>query len=151
MRLAAAVLAIAMLLSSCSQSNNLLMGRVETTVGGHTIVVTDCYRTSAPQPRQVEAAAYHYMPCRDADVWIRGEEGHWWPMRGPDSSDRSWPELLPDCDKVLAFARDPQRAAALLRPVLAETLRQLEALSTQELLRRRHERLRKLATFVDGA
>ena len=47
--------------------------------------------------------------------------------------------------------RDPQRAAALLRPVLAETLRQLEALSTAELLRRRHERLRKLATFVDGA
>ena len=47
--------------------------------------------------------------------------------------------------------RDPQRAAALLRAVLAETLRQLEALSTQELLRRRHERLRKLATFVDGA
>src|SRR5437762_6587906 len=47
--------------------------------------------------------------------------------------------------------RDPQRAAALLRAVLAETLRQLEALSTQELLCRRHERLRKLATFVDGA
>ncbi len=43
---------------------------------------------------------------------------------------------------------DPQRAAALLRPVLAETLRALSALPTEELLRRRLEKLRKLATFV---
>src|ERR1019366_4385081 len=42
--------------------------------GTHTVVVTDCYRTSAPDPEQVDAAATHYMPCRDADVWIRGEE-----------------------------------------------------------------------------
>ena len=59
---------------TCSRRNNLLLGRVEAPVGTHTVVVTDCYRTSAPQPRQVEAAAYHYMPCRDADVWIRAEE-----------------------------------------------------------------------------
>src|SRR5438132_6066031 len=44
--------------------------------------------------------------------------------------------------------RDPQRAAALLRPVLAETLRQLEALSDAELLRLRQARLRKLDTYV---
>ncbi len=43
---------------------------------------------------------------------------------------------------------DPQRAAALLRPVIAGILRELEALSPQELLRRRHERLRQLASFV---
>jgi hypothetical protein len=43
-------------------------------VGAHKVVVTDCYRTSVPGPEQVEATAYHYMPCRDADVWIRGEE-----------------------------------------------------------------------------
>ncbi len=43
---------------------------------------------------------------------------------------------------------DPPQAAALLAPVLASTLRELEALSADELLRRRHERLRKIATFV---
>jgi acetyl-CoA carboxylase carboxyl transferase subunit alpha len=47
--------------------------------------------------------------------------------------------------------RDPQRAAALLRPALAQALGELTPLSTQELLGRRYERLRKLATFVDGA
>ena len=44
---------------------------------------------------------------------------------------------------------DHAQAAALLRPLLAENLRELNALSPDELLRRRHENLRKLATFVD--
>jgi len=44
---------------------------------------------------------------------------------------------------------DPAGAAARLKPVLAQSLRELTTLSTVELLRRRHERLRKLATFVD--
>jgi acetyl-CoA carboxylase carboxyl transferase subunit alpha len=43
---------------------------------------------------------------------------------------------------------DHAQAAALLRPVLAENLRELSALPRDELLRRRHERLRNLATFV---
>ena len=46
---------------------------------------------------------------------------------------------------------DPQGAADLLRPALAERLRELAALPVEELLCRRHERLRKLATFVDRA
>ena len=46
---------------------------------------------------------------------------------------------------------DAAGAAALLKPVLAQTLRELAELPAAELLRRRHERLRKLATFVDGA
>jgi hypothetical protein len=62
------------LLAACSRRNNLLLGRVEAPVGTHTVVVTDCYRTSAPGPEGVDAADYHYMPCRDAEVWIRGEE-----------------------------------------------------------------------------
>jgi hypothetical protein len=61
-------------LAGCSKSNNLLLGRVQANVGTHTVVVTDCYRTSAPAPEQAADGAYHYMPCRDADVWIRGEE-----------------------------------------------------------------------------
>lgn len=43
---------------------------------------------------------------------------------------------------------DPPQAATLLRPVLASSLMELQALSSEELLRRRHERLRKLAAFV---
>ena len=43
---------------------------------------------------------------------------------------------------------DHAQAAELLRPELAENLRELSALSSPELLLRRHRRLRQLATFV---
>src|SRR5713226_9644498 len=67
------------LFPACSRSNNLLLGRVEATVGTHTVVVTDCYRTSVPAPQKVEDATtsqpvYRFTPCRDADVLIRGGE-----------------------------------------------------------------------------
>ena len=62
------------LLGACSQSNNVLLGRVENTVGAHKIVVTDCYRTSVPEPEQLPGATWHYAPCRDADIWIRGNQ-----------------------------------------------------------------------------
>jgi hypothetical protein len=74
--LLAACLCAAALLAACSRSNNLLLGRVETAVGGHTVVVTDCYRTSVPPPRQFEdlgRPAYRFTPCRDADIVIRGD------------------------------------------------------------------------------
>jgi hypothetical protein len=75
-KLALATLCIATTLSSsaCSRSNNLLLGRVESTVAAHTIVVTDCYRTSVPPPRQIDPATWRFTPCRDADVLIRDEE-----------------------------------------------------------------------------
>jgi hypothetical protein len=67
-----------LLLLGCSRSNNLLLGRVEAEVGSHTVVVTDCYRTSVPPPQRLPDAAgqavYRFMPCRDADVLIRGDE-----------------------------------------------------------------------------
>ena len=72
-----ACLCAAAFLAACSRSNNLLFGRVEAAVGGHTVVVTDCYRTSVPPPQQFEdlgRPAYRFTPCRDADVLIRGEE-----------------------------------------------------------------------------
>jgi len=64
---------------ACSRSNNLLLGRVESTVAGHRIEVTDCYRTSVPPSRQLPdlpdgKKVYEFMPCRDADVVIRGDE-----------------------------------------------------------------------------
>jgi hypothetical protein len=77
MRLAAATLTLAILLSSCSRSNNLAIGRVEAAIGGHTIVVTDCYRTSVDPPKTEIAAGlttYSFAPCRDAQVLIRGDQ-----------------------------------------------------------------------------
>jgi acetyl-CoA carboxylase carboxyl transferase subunit alpha len=44
-----------------------------------------------------------------------------------------------------------QLTADILRPVLRSCLQDLEKLSPDELLRRRHEKLRKLATCVTGA
>ena len=76
----AVILGVALILSSgCSRSNNLLLGRVEAVVGSHTVVVTDCYRASVPPPQRLEnmpdgQAVYRFMPCKDADVAIRGEE-----------------------------------------------------------------------------
>ncbi len=67
----------ALLLSSCSRSNNLLTGRVEATAGGHTIVVTDCYRTSVDPPKTENAGGvitYSFAPCRDAQILIRGDQ-----------------------------------------------------------------------------
>ena len=46
---------------------------------------------------------------------------------------------------------DLGKAAELLRPFIRDTLSQLKELSTEELLARRHTRLRKLATFVSEA
>jgi hypothetical protein len=63
----------AFLLCGCSSSTNLLLGRVEATVGRHTVTVTDCYRTSVDPPQTIEGG-YRFTPCRDADVLIRGDE-----------------------------------------------------------------------------
>jgi hypothetical protein len=68
---------LVMTCSACSRPNNLLLGRVEATVGGHTVVVTDCYKTSVPPPEKVGGPgeqSYRFMPCRDADVLIRNDE-----------------------------------------------------------------------------
>jgi hypothetical protein len=67
--------ATALFFVACTRQNNLLLGRVESNVGQHTVVVTDCYRTSPPGPERVDGGAYHYMPCRDAEVWIRAAKG----------------------------------------------------------------------------
>ena len=69
---------VALSISACSKSNNLLLGRVEAKVGTHTIVVTDCYRTSVPPVQSFKDSAdgsvfYHFTPCADADVAIRDE------------------------------------------------------------------------------
>jgi hypothetical protein len=73
-----ACLCLAAALTACSRSNNLLLGEVQAQVGAHTVRVTDCYRTSVPPPERLAdaegQASYRFMPCRDADVRIRGGE-----------------------------------------------------------------------------
>jgi hypothetical protein len=73
------IFGFALLSFSCSRSNNLLLGEVETTVGEHKIQVTDCYRMSVPTPQQLQDLpdgkhVYAFTPCKDADVLIRGDE-----------------------------------------------------------------------------
>lgn len=70
--------ASSIIVSSCSRSNNLLLGRVQAAVGSHQITVTDCYRTTVAPPEKSEATGqqliYRFAPCRDAVVIIHGDE-----------------------------------------------------------------------------
>ena len=72
LRVVIAIVSVAGMMG-CSRSNNLLLGRVEAVVAGHTVVVTDCYRTSVPQPI-TEGNGATFTPCRDAVVAIRNEQ-----------------------------------------------------------------------------
>jgi hypothetical protein len=72
-RMLLGLLPAALLLGGCSRSNNLLLGRVEAVVAGHTVVVTDCYRTQVPEP-VTEPNGATFAPCRDAVVAIRNEQ-----------------------------------------------------------------------------
>jgi len=79
LRITLIVLGSTLVISACSRSNNLLLGRVEATVGGHRVEVTDCYRTSVPPPQQLPdlpngKRVYEFKPCRDAEVLMRGDE-----------------------------------------------------------------------------
>ncbi len=69
----ALLLSAAAALAGCSRSNNLLLGRVQNTVAGHKVVVTDCYRTSVPDPQPL-ADGGRWTPCRDADILVRGDQ-----------------------------------------------------------------------------
>jgi hypothetical protein len=67
-----------LMLSACSKSNDLLFGRVEATVGSHTVVVTDCYRTSVPAPQSLRDSVdgsmiFRFAPCKDAEIVIHNE------------------------------------------------------------------------------
>ena len=73
MRMLVAIVSVGLLLMGCSRSNNLLFGRVEAMVAGHTVVVTDCYRTTVPPPVQ-EPTGATFTPCRDAVVVIHNEQ-----------------------------------------------------------------------------
>lgn len=69
-----AIVIAALSLAACSKSNNVLFGRVQNTVGGHKVVVTDCYRTSVPEVEQLPNATWRWAPCRDAVIQVRGDQ-----------------------------------------------------------------------------
>lgn len=73
-----ASLCTALIVASCSKSNNVILGRVEAMVGSHVVIVTDCYRTSVPKPERLSDSAgthvtYRFAPCRDAEVLLHDE------------------------------------------------------------------------------
>jgi hypothetical protein len=73
------LLSLIAIATTCSSSNNLLEGRVQARVGDHIVVVTDCYRTSAPVPDRLDNTpdgqpTYRFAPCRDAVIELRGAE-----------------------------------------------------------------------------
>jgi hypothetical protein len=61
----------------CGRAADNVLGRGEATVAGQRIVGTAIYRlhVSAPEalpPLADGAKVYHFTPCRDADILIRG-------------------------------------------------------------------------------
>lgn len=67
------------LFPACNSSQqNALLGKQQATIGGHTIVVTDCYRTDKAQAETViddkGATVYRFAPCKDANIEIRNEQ-----------------------------------------------------------------------------
>ena len=69
-------------LIGCSRDNNLFLGEVRATVGGHPVTVTDCYRFKVEAPRTTGNGTYAFTPCRDAQITIVNEEltvnGRWY-------------------------------------------------------------------------
>ena len=65
-------ISLALALVSCTHSNNLLLGEVRTTLATHSVLVTDCYRSSVPKP-EIGASRQTWEPCRDARIIIDGE------------------------------------------------------------------------------
>ena len=73
-----ALLLTILALSACDRSNNILLGRVETKMAAHQVVVTDCYKTSVPEVEKLGETSegrstYRWKPCRDAEIIIRAE------------------------------------------------------------------------------
>ena len=62
-----------------------------------------------PRIRRLAENVASALHAADEYVWIYGEKGRWWPAE--KSEYKTWPEVFPECDSVLATARDPIAAA----------------------------------------
>ena len=60
-----------------------------------------------PRVERLRANTATALRVADEYVWIYGEKYRWWPTPNGRVRPESWPEALPDCDRVLAYVRDP--------------------------------------------
>jgi hypothetical protein len=107
------------LIAGCSKSNNVLLGRIESRIGTHTVIVTDCYRTSVPSPQTIVDSTdgsiiVHFKPCMDAEIIIHNEQLF--------VNGISYEKLTPgdtvvlDHGRVLINTHDAQKSSAPTRP-----------------------------------
>jgi len=80
-----------------------------------------------PRVERLRANVQTALRAADQYVWVYGEKFRWWPTPNGRVRPQSWPEALPGCGKVLAYARDPvEYARALIaRRAAAGTLQNL--------------------------
>ena len=65
-------LAAALSVSACGPTNNPLFGRVEATVGGYQVTVTDCHSLALPKVEKTDGGE-QFAPCADSVVAISGD------------------------------------------------------------------------------
>lgn len=68
-----------LLFSLFAPSPNAWPGRIDAQVGGHRVVVTECYREQTPIVEQLEPtaegeAAFRFAPCADAVIMLEGDQ-----------------------------------------------------------------------------
>jgi len=66
-----------------------------------------------PRVERLRANTAAALAAADEYVWIYGEQFRWWPTPNGGVHRESWPEVLPGCDRVLRYARDPLDFARL--------------------------------------
>ena len=70
-----------------------------------------------PRIERLRANLQTALRVADQYVWVYGEKFRWWPTPNKRVSEKTWPQALPGCERVLRFARDP---VAYARSQIAE-------------------------------
>lgn len=105
----------AFVFQGCARVEGVLLGRVETKIEDHALVVTDCYRIGGEQlietvEKSAEGVTYKYAPCRDAVIFIkRGElivNGKSYGMLGKNDA------VTVDHGKVLINSKEVEQTAS---------------------------------------
>lgn len=60
-----------------------------------------------PRVERLRANLQSALDAADEYVWVYGERFRWWPTSNGGVRKESWPEVLPGCDRILAYVRDP--------------------------------------------
>lgn len=66
-----------------------------------------------PRIEQLRANVSTALRVADEYVWIYGEQYRWFPTPNKRVKEQSWDEVLPGCEAILAYARDPMEYACL--------------------------------------